>query len=77
MESLEEAIMEVVARVGDPTLDDILTQVDEAWFPADVKSTVMAFVHRGWLRMKDDDQEHDRTYRVTAKGREAYAHIFA
>ena len=65
--SLNQIIREVVNDVGDPLMSHITGFVTlQGWGSEEVRKEVLAMVDRGELRMKDDDIDHDWTYR---KGR--------
>lgn len=74
MKSLENTIRECVDKIGDPLMMHITAYcgdrgffVDDMGFSVDVvKAEVKRMVDAGILRMKDDDIDHDWTYR---KGR--------
>lgn len=70
MSELQQAIRRVVEKVGDPPMEQIKSEVNAEnpgdWTDEEIRECVIAMVHRGELRMKDDDYEHDWTYR---KGR--------
>jgi len=65
MQSLHDAIKECVEKIGDPLMREIIKHC--ARWPEDhVRQEVLEMVQQGVLRMKEDDIEHDWTYR---KGR--------
>ena len=71
MTELQINILRFVALVGDPTFANIQSHVG---LDANaLREPVMELVHGGSLRMTDDDQEHDWTYRLTQLGRQMLA----
>ena len=70
MKPLKDYILEYVARVGDPLLQDIVRALADIAPKAVVEAEVTTLLHQGLLRMKDDDIDHDWTYRLTRKGDE-------
>ena len=69
-EAIRRQIMAVIARFGDPSLDDICKAVEAE--EEMLHQEVMAMVREGLVRQKDDDIGHDWVYRATVKGRESY-----
>jgi len=72
MNELEKEIMAAVHEHGDPLMYDI--QAELARESETVRRAVLDLVHRGMLRMKDDDIDHDWTYRMTRQGKEAFGY---
>jgi DNA-binding IclR family transcriptional regulator len=71
MTDLQINILRFVAFVGDPTFANIQSNVGLE--EAAVRSSVQNLVKGDFLRMKDDDQAHDWTYRITRLGRQILA----
>ncbi len=70
MTEIEKQVMLVVQDIGDPLLSHIVGRMNDC-DKESVKETVRNLVQRGWLRMKEDDIDHDWAYRRTTSGREA------
>ena len=71
MTDLQTRVLRFVELVGDLTFANIQSHVGLE--TAALREPVRELVEAGYLRMKDDDQEHDWTYRLTRAGRDALA----
>jgi len=60
-------ILRAVKKIGDPLMEHIHEEVGGDYDA--LRAQVQELVRNGYLRMKDDDIDHDWSYRLTDAGR--------
>lgn len=68
--SIDYRVAQIVSEIGDPLMRHFYSRIT-----ADkelIDAVVMTMVHAGCLRMKEDNYDHDWSYRLTERGREIY-----
>lgn len=67
------AVLEAVRAHGSPTGLEIVHATADDYTAHTIKATTKALVRQGYLRMKDNDTDHEWEYRLNEKGRQAIA----
>jgi len=70
LDDIHIKILKIVDTIGDPLLSHIKARTT-SYRDDEVRVAVRSLVQQGYLRMKEDDYDHDWTYRLTQKGQEA------